>query len=214
MQALVRSLETKLVLNAFSKMQKATWNSSESVVAESEYVGIIDQIVRDGATVHKFLSKSRFSFFCDSFVTSFVPRVRESILSLKAISEVIRIERKLKSRFVSYATKQVGAEQLLLDVAHIKGSLDALPKTDVKANVPTRYKRIVAKEIQKLERLIKCMLTPANGNVIVETYLEMVPKGQASELLKILELRGVQKPNSFLDKYVQLKEQKEKEEKK
>jgi hypothetical protein len=36
MQVLVRSLETKLVLNAFAKMQKAVWNSNESVVAESE----------------------------------------------------------------------------------------------------------------------------------------------------------------------------------
>jgi hypothetical protein len=98
-----------------------------------------------------------------------------------------------------------------LDVAHIKTSLDSLPKVDNKSNVPTRFKRIVSKEIQKLERLIKCMLTPANGNVIVETYLEMVPKGQASELLKVLELRGVPKPNSFLDKYVQMKELKEKE---
>lgn len=111
MQALVRSLETKLVVGAFSKMQKASWNTNESVVAESEYalslcccrflltvsvflgryVGVIDQLVREGAVVHKYLSKSRFSFFCDSFVTSFVPRVRESILQLKAVSEVLSL---------------------------------------------------------------------------------------------------------------------------
>ncbi len=36
MQALVRSLETKLVVGAFAKMQKASWNTNESVVAESE----------------------------------------------------------------------------------------------------------------------------------------------------------------------------------
>ena len=31
-------------------------------------------------------------------------------------------------------------------------------------------------------------------------------QGQASELLKLLELRGVARPNSFLDRYVQLKD--------
>jgi hypothetical protein len=36
MQAVVRALETKAVLNAFAKMQKQAWNTNESVVAESE----------------------------------------------------------------------------------------------------------------------------------------------------------------------------------
>jgi hypothetical protein len=85
----------------------------------------LDQIVRDGAVVHKWLSKSRFSFFCDSFANSFIPRFRESILSLRAVSEV-------------------GAEQLLLDVAHVKTTLDNLPKLDkAKRKKNTKKMRLI-----------------------------------------------------------------------
>jgi hypothetical protein len=135
MQALVRALETRVVLSAFAKMQKQNWSGQDSVVVESEYVGLVDSIVREGAAVSKWLSKSRFSFFCDSFANSFIPRLREAILSLKAVNEV-------------------GAEQLLLDVAHVKSTLDALPKLGGD-RVPARYKRIVQKEIGRLERMIK-----------------------------------------------------------
>jgi hypothetical protein len=46
----------------------------------------------------------------------------------------------------------------------------------------------------------------ADGNVIVESYVEMVPKGSSQELSKILELRGILKPGPFLERYALLKE--------
>ncbi len=191
MQALVRALETRVVMSAFAKMQKQNWSGQDSVVVESEYVALVDQIVREGGAVSKWLSKSRFSFFCDSFANSFIPRLREAILSLRLVNEV-------------------GAEQLLLDVAHVKTTLDALPKQGGD-RVPARYKRIVQKEIGRLERLVKVMLTPKDGAVIAESYLEMVPKGNAHELGRILELRGIAKPGPYLERYERDKDKAEKE---
>jgi hypothetical protein len=135
MQALVRALETRVVLSAFAKMQKQNWSGQDSVVVESEYVGLVDSIVREGAAVSKWLSKSRFYLIFDTFSNTIITRQRQAILSLKAVNEV-------------------GAEQLLLDVAHVKTTLDALPKLGGD-RVPARYKRIVQKEIGRLERMIK-----------------------------------------------------------
>ncbi len=42
--------------------------------------------------------------------------------------------------------------------------------------------------------------------MIVESYVEMVPKGSSQELSKIHELRGILKPGPFLERYALLKE--------
>ena len=186
MQALVRALETRIA-PAFSKMQKLNWSAWDSVVQESEYVQMIEMEVREcSAIFHKWLSKSRFGFFCDSFANSFIPKLKESIYMCKFVSEV-------------------GAEQLLLDMAHIKGILDALPKQGQGDRVPARYKRIVTKDMSKIERVLKVLLTPKEG--VVDSYLAMVAKGNQQELQKVLELKGIQKKDqvSLIERYMHLK---------
>jgi hypothetical protein len=176
MLSLVKALETKIVLTAFAKMQKQNWTELDHVVVESGYVALIDQQIRETVVIyHKFLSKSRFNFFCDNFSNSFIPKYKESILQLKSVDDV-------------------GAEQLLLDVAHVKSILDGMPKQGNVDRVPSRYKRIVQKEISKLERLLKVMLTPKDGLVVMSTYLEMMgAKANTAELSKVLDLKGILK---------------------
>ena len=109
MLTLSRALETKIVLSAFSLMQKQSWSGQEAVVSESPYVATLDQRLRATTSIyHQFLSRQRFNFFCDSFANSFIPRLREAILQLRVIDDV-------------------GAEQLLLDVAHVKSIMDGIP---------------------------------------------------------------------------------------
>ena len=185
MLALVRSLETKIVLTAFAKMQKQSWCDQDAVVAESEYVSLMEVQMRSTALIVQYLSKQRFNFFCDSFANSFIPKLRASILELRSIDDV-------------------GAEQLLLDVAHIKAILDGLPKQGATDRVPSRYKRIVSKEIGKLERVLKVLLTPRDGIVIASSYLEMVgAKGNATELARLLEIKGIPKKDhsALLENY-------------
>lgn len=142
MQALVRALESRIA-PALLRMQKLNWSTWEAVVDQSEYVGMIETEVREcSAVYHKWLSKSRFPSFCDFFADSFIPKLRESIYACKLISEV-------------------GAEQLLLDMAHLKQILEGLPRQGQMADrVPARYKRIVQKDVHKIERLLKVLLTP------------------------------------------------------
>lgn len=199
MLALVRALETKIVLSAFAKMQKQSWCDQDAVVAESEYVGLLELQLRDTAIYHKYLSKQRWGFFCDSFANSFIPRFREAIMQLRV--------------------DDVGAEQLLLDVAHVKSIMDGLPKQGASDRVPSRYKRIVSKEIAKLERILKVLLTPADGGVIVASYLELLGgKGSAAELGKILDMKSIPRNQHstlidvFESKVVELRKKAEKTE--
>ena len=84
--------------------------------------------------------------------------------------------------------------------------------------MPSRYKRIVTKEIGKLERMLKVLLTPADGSIIASSYLEMVgSKGTATELARLLDIKGIPKKDhsALVEQYHQEKmKSKEKEKEK
>ena len=90
-----------------------------------------------------------------------------------------------------------GAQQLLLDVHALKTILCELPKAgalgkDEKPRVvPASYARMVGREMQKVESLVKVILSPQEG--LAETFRALVPTGSGAEFKKVCELKGMAK---------------------
>lgn len=103
------------------------------------YVTQVDAIVNGSAPLYRnYLLAAHFSYFCDSFINSFVPRIIANIYRCKKISEV-------------------GAQHLLLDVTSLKSVLLNLPICGgaTGGTVPPRFVRLVNKEVGKAEALLK-----------------------------------------------------------
>lgn len=179
--ALVQLLQARIA-PSLARMQRLDWMAADAVVDQSEYVTGIAADVRDcSAKLKQYLSNARYLYWCDSFVIAFVPALRDSVFQCRAISEV-------------------GAEQLLLDVAHIKQALDAMPG----ARAPARFKRIVEKSVHKmLERLLKVLMAPVEATV--DSYLALVAKGTPHELQQLLQLKGVKRADQVAEMLDQFK---------
>lgn len=94
----------------------------------------------------------------------------------------------------------LGAQQLLLDAEALKTVLLSLPAlgSDVEPQVeqqkkrsPSSYAQMVVKQIAKAEAILKCISHPPDS--LAETFAALVPGGNVSDLVKIMELKGCKK---------------------
>ena len=107
-----------------------------------------------------------FLFFCEKLAGSIAPSVYAAVFRCKKFSDH-------------------GAQQLLLDMHALKTILCELPKAgalgkDEKPRVvPASYARMVGREMQKVESLVKVILSPQEG--LAETFGALVPTGSGAE---------------------------------
>ncbi len=165
---------------AFSAMACTNWTNIEEVVVENQYVNTFQSIlashipvIRDG------LSDSYFRTFCTRLASDALDTFLDVIFRQRCISEM-------------------GAQQLLLDMYNIKTqllNLHAFGTTEDNSyrssGVPAMYDKLVTGRFAQIEVVLKLVGTPEDEAMLVERFRIMWPDGKASDLEKIMNLKGV-----------------------
>lgn len=167
-------------------MSKMPWVSWDTVGDQSDYVNQFSTYISQTVPLYNdWLSPIHSRFFCDEFVGIFVPLLVQHIYDCKQISEI-------------------GAEQLLLDIAAMKSIIVDMPSlTNARGGaskpVPPRYSKSVIKDIAKAEKILKVVLSaPAALDV---TFVQLLPKGTEQLFTRLLNIKGI--PRSEHPQYLQ-----------
>ncbi|KAL7331154.1 Vacuolar protein sorting-associated protein 53 [Mucor circinelloides] len=187
--AIVKSLESAFDAQMV-QMTRLSWGTMDSVGDQSDYVSqMLDIIKRNVSICGRIIANRRyFRTFSDRFAEVFITKYLVQIFRCKPISEI-------------------GAEQLLLDTHSIKTLFMDIPSmgiSDGPVSVPTSYSRIVNKGISKVEAILKTVMSPTEPlEAYVENYLLLVGDKSIVNFTKLLELKGVRKPeqNSLIDMF-------------
>ncbi|GAA5880538.1 hypothetical protein JCM16303_005423 [Sporobolomyces ruberrimus] len=186
--AILRELELT-VETPFNTMSKGPWKDSEFVSGESEYVGELAKacvtvvgIVREGVEQKKYVRST-----CDKIVGLVLAKFLQTIVRCRPIP-------------------QIGAEQLLLDLQGLKHCLMHLVLAPGdSAPIPTSYSRYVSRSIQRVDTLLKVIMTPEDpADDFVRHYLLLIPCQSFSDFQKVLDLKGVRRAeqNNLLDLFL------------
>jgi len=158
---------------------KTDWSKVESTGDSSAYVTHAQATFATAVPpVRQTVRDDYFLFFCEKLAGSIAPGAYAAVFRCKKFSDH-------------------GAQQLLLDVHALKTLLCELPKAgalgkDEKPRVvPTSYARMVGREMQKVESLVKVILSPREG--LAETFRALLPTGSGAEFKKVCELNGMAK---------------------
>jgi hypothetical protein len=130
------------------------------------------------------VSDIHHTFFCEKLASSIAPKLYIAVFKCKRFSEI-------------------GGQQLLLDMHAVKAILLSLPAiaaagTDVTAEPsapPMSYAKMIAREMGKVEALVKTILSPNDG--LAETFKALLPMtANATDFKAICLLKGM-KPNEI-----------------
>ncbi|KAI8646117.1 Vps53-like protein [Parasitella parasitica] len=178
--AIIKSLESAFEPQMV-QMTRLSWGTMDSVGDQSDYVSQMLDIIKRNLTVAGRIIANRryFRTLSDRFVEVFITKYLVQIFRCKPISEI-------------------GAEQLLLDTHSIKTLFMDIPSmglSDGPTSVPTSYSRILNKGIFKVEAILKSVMSPTEPlEGYVENYLLLVGDKNAVTFTKLLDLKGVRKP--------------------
>jgi hypothetical protein len=163
----------------FSSMASANWTNIEEVVLENQYVNVVQAVlVKDIPTIRNGLSDNYFRTFCTKLASSALDTFLDIIFRQKRISEM-------------------GAQQMLLDMYNIKTQLLNLHSFGPDDNsyrqsgIPAMYEKLVTGRFARIEVVLKLVGTPEDEAMLVERFRIMWPEGNASDLEKIMSLKGV-----------------------
>jgi hypothetical protein len=183
---------------AFKGMYNINWSALDVVGEESAYVRAMHKEVQPFVLeVKSILPSSYFRNFCDQFAMFFTNAFYNTITRQKRISES-------------------GTQQLLLDVYNLKTLLLRLPvldKTDPsspgkspKAQVgssiaPAVYTKMVTKQFQQIETLLKLVGTPSN--LLLDVFKVQWHDGTAADLQTVMTLKGMKRNDqaAMLEKF-------------
>jgi len=183
---------------AFKGMYNINWSALDVVGEESAYVRAMHTEVQPFVLeVKSILPSSYFRNFCDQFAMFFTTAFFNTITRQKRISES-------------------GTQQLLLDVYNLKTLLLRLPVLDKsdpsspgkspKAQVgssiaPAVYTKMVTKQFQHIETLLKLVGTPSN--LLLDVFKVQWHEGTASDLQTVMTLKGMKRNDqaAMLEKF-------------
>ena len=180
LRVLVSGLETRLE-NAYKQMYAKSWSTCDTVGEESSYVrSMHDAILPFVQEVQARLPASLFKNFCDKFAHAFTNSYYNALIRLKRISEL-------------------GTQQLLLDVYNFKTLLLKLPivrkqqdkQKSHAAIPPAMYTKIITKEFQRMEILLKLVGTPADQ--LGDMFKAYWPSGTGADLQTVMTLKGMKR---------------------
>jgi hypothetical protein len=184
---------------AFKGMYNINWSALDVVGEESAYVRAMHTEVQPFVLeVKSVLPSSYFRNFCDQFAMFFTNAFYNTITRQKRISES-------------------GTQQLLLDVYNLKTLLLKLPvmdktepsspsskspKSQVGSSIaPATYTKMVTKQFQRIETLLKLVGTPSN--LLLDVFKVQWHDGTATDLQTVMTLKGMKRNDqaSMLEKF-------------
>ncbi|KAG6819237.1 hypothetical protein H0H93_013895 [Arthromyces matolae] len=180
----LRELETACDA-AFSSMARTTWTASGQVTGQSPYAGdLVSAVEQVMETVKPLVEQKKylrnlFDKACSLILAKFTNAI-------------------VKSR----PLKEIGAEQLLIDLQHVKSYLTKMPGESL---VTTSYTRGLTKSTTRLEALLKVIVTPVDPpEGFILNYTLLIGDASFSNFQKILDLKGTPKgqQNALLDNFL------------
>ncbi|KDQ55816.1 hypothetical protein JAAARDRAFT_208588 [Jaapia argillacea MUCL 33604] len=183
-QSLVHLLELATE-PSFTALSRTPWSSINQVSGQSPYVGelmsSLERVV--GAVVDRVEQKK--------YVRNFLDKV-SSLVFAKFTNALVK----------SRPLRDVGAEQLLIDLQAIKACLLKIPGESLASS---SYARSVTKSTTRLETLLKVIVTPVDPpEGFILNYTLLIGDASFSNFQKVLDLKGTpkQEQNHLLDSFV------------
>lgn len=165
-------VDLKGSLGAIGRTEWSEWSSvgdSSSFVEEvAVKFGVIAPILASK------LSKPHMRFFLERFATDFVPTYSECLYTCGRMNHT-------------------GAQQLLLDSTALKSHLLNVP-TLGNLPAPATFLKFINREMAKIEAMLKVVLSP--HDMSVGAYVALVPDGSATDLQRVLEIKGLSRAES------------------
>ncbi|KAG6845073.1 hypothetical protein H0H87_000977 [Tephrocybe sp. NHM501043] len=180
----LRELETACDA-AFATMARTTWTATNQVSGQSAYAGdlvsVAEQVIETVKPLveQKKYLRNLFDKACSLILAKFTNAI-------------------VKSR----PLKEIGAEQLLIDLGRIKSYLLNMPG---EALVTASYTRGLTKSTTRLEALLKVIVTPVDPpEGFILNYTLLIGDASFSNFQKILDLKGTPKAqqNALLDDFL------------
>ncbi|TFK53541.1 hypothetical protein OE88DRAFT_1655697 [Heliocybe sulcata] len=179
---LLRELEAACE-TSFAALTRTTWSTVNQVSGQSPYVtdlvagieGVVD------AVRPMIEQKKYWRNFLDKASSLILTRFTNALVKSRPL-------------------KEIGAEQLLIDLQSVKASL-----LKFSADSSSSYTRGVTKSTTRLEALLKVIVTPVDPpDGFILNYILLIGDDSFSNFQKILDLKGTPKSeqNSLLDSFV------------
>ncbi|KAF8684292.1 hypothetical protein AX14_004167 [Amanita brunnescens Koide BX004] len=169
---------------AFSTMSRTAWNTLNQVVGQSPYTLELVKVAEQVAdTIRPHVEQKRY-------LRNFFDKACSLILA-KFTNALVK----------SRPLKEIGAEQLLIDLQAIKVFLLKLPG-DLQT---TTYTRGLTKSAGRLEALLKVIVTPVDPpQGFILNYTLLINDASFTNFQKILDLKGTPKAaqNGLLDTFL------------
>jgi hypothetical protein len=172
----------ELKSNILGGMLKVNWSTLDVVGDQSEYVDTFERTIAHALpVVRACVSSIHYTFFCEKFAGSLAPKLYIAVFKCKRFSET-------------------AGQQLLLDMHAVKMILSSLPSLGIDtdkvdsqtSSSSVTYAKMIAREMGKVEALIKVILSPSDG--LAETFKALLPvTSNAVDFRVICELKGMKK---------------------
>ncbi|KAI6040208.1 Vps53-like protein [Pisolithus marmoratus] len=170
---------------AFTALSRVNWSMTNQVTGHSAYVGDLAEVTEQVVDQIKHLVEQK------RFVRNFLDKACSLILT-----------RFTNALIKSRPLREIGAEQLLIDLGVLKSSLLKLPGETLSTS---GYTRSLTKIATRLEVLLKVIVTPVDPpEGFILNYTLLIGDASFSNFQKILDLKGTPKleQNSLLDTFV------------
>ncbi|KAH7913280.1 Vps53-like protein [Hygrophoropsis aurantiaca] len=170
---------------AFTTMSRIQWSTLSQVSGQSSYVTDLANMAEQVADAVKPMVEQK------KYLRNFLDKACSLVLTRFTNALV-------KSR----PLKEIGAEQLLIDLQVIKSCLMKLPGDSLSSS---GYTRGLTKSTTRLEALLKVIVTPVDPpEGFILNYTLLIGDASFSNFQKILDLKGTPKTeqNSLLDSFL------------
>lgn len=180
---LIQDIETTTEYG-FTLMVKTQWLTIETPIDQSPYIKIIiDNLQNIFPFIRENLQDARkyFTQLCNRFAQVFIPKFITNLFKCKPL-------------------RQEAAEQLLLDTHLLKKVLQELPNWESSVKTaPANYIKEIIRGMTKAEMILKIILVPYRDvGHFIESYIKLLPDSNVEEFQKILDMKGVRKPESSI----------------
>jgi hypothetical protein len=166
--------------NLISGMLRVNWGSLEVVGDQSQYVDVFERTIAQALPViRSSISDIHHTFFCEKLASAIAPKLYIAVFKCKRFSDT-------------------GGQQLLLDMHAVKTILSSLPTLGADASKSadiqpsSTYAKMIAREMGKVEALLKVLLSPSDG--LAETFKALLPMTANSvDFRALCELKGMKR---------------------
>jgi len=171
--------------SAFNTMSRVNWGAISQVTGQSPFMDDITQASEQVAESIKPLVEQK------KYLRNFLDKA-SSLLLTRFTNALVK----------SRPLREIGAEQLLIDLGVFKSCLLKLPGESLAAS---SYTRSLTKITTRLEALLKVIITPVDpAEGFILNYTLVIGDASFSNFQKILDLKGTPKmeQNSLLDSFL------------